>query len=137
MALALLTPDGVLVVHDCHPTSPEVASPQYKQDKWLGLTYLAFLDLMRERPELDYWVVDVDHGCGVVQRRPAGAAGPPNRSLLDACNYHDWPVYFAHRKELLRLVGIEDFLAAQRVNAPTWAASASKTLRALRHRNSQ
>lgn len=131
LALALLTPGGMLVVHDCHPLTPEIASPEFRQNQWLGVTYLAFLDLMRERPELDYCVVDMDHGCGVVWRRPAEAAWPESRGRLETCDYHDWSVYFAHQHELLQLIAVDDFIAAHRKRAPALSASAFRKLRGL------
>lgn len=130
LALALLAPDGMLVVHDCHPTSLEIASPEFRRGQWLGVTYLAFLDLMRERPHLDYCVVDMDHGCGVVWR-PAEATRQTSRSWLEAWDYHDWPVYFEHQNELLQLLGVDDFLARRRKRPPTVAASVYKKLKSL------
>lgn len=103
LGLDLLTPGGVLVVHDCHPTRPEIAQPDHREGEWMGVTYLAFLDLMRDRPELDYCVADMDYGCAVIWRRPPGQSVMPHRALLSSCNYRDWDTYFANRKELLNL----------------------------------
>lgn len=132
LALALLAPGGIVVVHDCHPLTPEIAAPEFRPKQWLGVTYLAFLDLLRARSELDYCVVDMDHGCGVMRQRPAGAARPVQQGVLDTCDYHDWPTYFANRQQLLRLVGIDDFLAAHRRRAPTLAASVYRKFRGKR-----
>ncbi len=133
LALTLLAPEGILVVHDCRPTSPETAAPAFRRGQWVGVTYLAFLDLMRERPELDYCVVDMDHGCGVVWRQ-AEAAPQADRGRLETCDYHDWPTYFANQDELLRLVGIDGFLSTQRQRSPTVAASAYRGLKSFRRR---
>jgi Methyltransferase domain len=79
LALTLLTPEGKLVVHDCHPTTPELATPEtkYPPGAWMGETYLAFLDVARVRPELAHSVVDLDCGCGLLWRRQATGQGLP------------------------------------------------------------
>lgn len=132
LALTLLAPGGVLVVHDCHPTDPELAAPSFKPGEWLGQTYLAFLDLMRERPELDYSVVDIDYGCGVVRQRPPGTR--QDRSVLSTCDYRDWPTYFQHRRALLNLVGIEAFLEQQRARPRSLMATAATMAVRVRRR---
>jgi len=125
-ALELMNPHGTLVVHDCHPTTPEVAAPQLREGVWSGVTYLAFLDLVRERPELDYCVVDFDMGCGVVRRRettlekdairPAPAVWTASfRSGVPGHDYRDWPTYMANRSQILNLVSVPEFLRRYRV----------------------
>jgi hypothetical protein len=104
LGLELVSAGGVIVVHDCHPTRPETAQVERNKFEWLGVTYLAFLDLMRDRPELDYCVADMDYGCAVIWRRASGKSAMPHRDLLGSCNYRDWDTYFANRKELLNLL---------------------------------
>jgi hypothetical protein len=86
---------------------------------------------MRERPELDYLVVDIDYGCGIVHLRPEGCADRSSRKLLDSIDYHDWPLYHAFYKELLRLVEAEEFIAAHRVRTASLTAFALRAFRAL------
>ncbi|HSH93263.1 MAG TPA: class I SAM-dependent methyltransferase [Roseimicrobium sp.] len=110
LGLELLADGGVMVVHDCCPTRREITVPDYIEGEWMGVTYLAFLDLMRDRPELDYCVADMDYGCAVIWRRKAGKAPMPHRALLTSCNYHDWDTYFANRRELLNLLPTSETL---------------------------
>lgn len=129
LALEVLNVDGTLVVHDCHPTAPEAVSPEFRPSAWLGVTYLAFLDVVRERVELEYCVVDLDTGCGIVRRRdatrerdtsrptPAVGTSSPRASLL-AHDYRDWATYMANRRQLLDLVSVPEFLARNRVRPP-------------------
>ena len=132
LGVELLAPGGVLVVHDCHPTRPEIAQPEQREGEWMGVTYLAFLDLMRDRTELDYCVADMDYGCAVIRRRKNGEPAMPNRALLATCNYRDWDTYFANRKELLNLLSTPDTLQHLR-KRPLTAISASlcKLLQAI------
>ncbi len=123
-ALDLLNPRGTVVVHDCRPTRREVATPQFKEGSWLGVTYLAFLDLVAERPELDYCVVDLDTGCGILRR----SASPRARSRPEELDYRDWSVYLANQKNLLNLLSVDQFLADYRLRPRTAAARAYRLL---------
>jgi len=114
LGLDLLAPGGVLVVHDCHPDRAEIAQSEHREGEWMGVTYLAFLDLMRDRPELDYCVADMDYGCAVIWRRRPGTLSPPRSALLSSCNYRDWDTYFANRKELLNLLPTPETLTLLR-----------------------
>jgi hypothetical protein len=117
-ALDRLNPLGTVIVHDCRPSRQDAATPQFKEGSWLGVTYLAFLDLVAERPELAYCVVDLDTGCGVLQRPPASPARPRGHTL----DYRDWSVYMANQREILNLVSVDQFLTTHRVRARSPAA---------------
>jgi hypothetical protein len=122
LALTLLTPEGTLVVHDCHPTTPELATPEekYPPGAWLGQTYLAFLDVARARPELVHSVVDLDCGCGLLWRRQDTGKGLQDdevelsRAALLAYDYHDWATYVAHGAAIMNLVPLAEFLRRHR-----------------------
>ena len=66
--LRLLSRGGVMMVHDCNPTDPELASPEPVGGLWCGLTYVAWLDLLLTSPELGFVTVDTDYGCGIAGR---------------------------------------------------------------------
>ena len=119
LTLPLLKPGGVIVVHDCNPTNVELTVPQFQGGEWMGQTYLAFLDFVRAHPELEYSVVDTDYGCGILWRRAdamkAGAKGAiaktaVSRAALLAHDYRDWDTYMAHRRALLNLLSVSEFL---------------------------
>ncbi|WP_370322352.1 hypothetical protein [Oricola sp.] len=78
---SLIRPGGALVVHDCDPPNAEIASPEFIEGAWCGVTYRAFLDFVRGNDEIDYFTVDADYGCGVILKRPP-RHGP--RRLRDA-----------------------------------------------------
>lgn len=109
----LLNPSGVLVVHDCNPPDKDLTSPDFKPGSWLGQTYLAFLDFVGRRPELDYCVVDTDWGVGLVYRRggdkPACDGPLPPRIELGALNLRDWEVFDRSRSAALRLISVKHF----------------------------
>ena len=123
LALERLQPGGTVVVHDCRPAKPELATPSFKEGSWLGVTYLAFLDLVNERPDLEYCVVDLDTGCGILRPRrhvtadrDRAAVDPaPARRRPPALDYRDWSVYMANQREILNLVSVNQFLIERRV----------------------
>jgi hypothetical protein len=133
-ALDRMNPHGTIVVHDCRPSRSEVATPQFKQGSWLGVTYLAFLDSVAERPDLEYCVVDLDTGCGILRRRLQSASGPasdPGRPVSSTVfghsprhglDYRDWSVYMANQRTILNLVSVDDFLADCRIRPLSVAA---------------
>lgn len=66
-AFDLLDAGGMLVVHDCRPPNIAVATPEFIEGEWCGVTYKAYLDFVFAR-RLDYSTVDTDYGCGIVRK---------------------------------------------------------------------
>jgi hypothetical protein len=67
-ALDVVTDRGTIVVHDCLPAGEDLISPEFVPGPWCGLTFMAFVDFVRERSGLAYLTVDTDCGCGVIRR---------------------------------------------------------------------
>jgi hypothetical protein len=65
-AYSLLTPNGVMVLHDCNPPRREVAAPEAVGPEWCGVTYKTFIDFCLGNPSIDYFTFDADYGCGVI-----------------------------------------------------------------------
>jgi SAM-dependent methyltransferase len=114
-ALEVLRPGGSIVMHDCNPRLEKRqirnGNPggAYNGDVWKVAVYL------RSRPDLEIVVIDVDHGVGVVRRRPNLHPLPDHLAEklrlsatepLKAFAYQDLN---AHREELLRLVTVQGF----------------------------
>lgn len=97
-----LSPNGVIVMHDCSPKKPEHATGHYKgYGVWNGTVWEAFAHLRMTRTDLSMWTVDEDTGCGVV-KKGAQKLFPKSEivfSLLEK-----------NRKELLNLITPEEFL---------------------------
>ena len=64
--LTVLAPGGVMVVDDCLPPCKSMAGDEFERGEWLGQTYLAFLDVMSDRRDLDFCAVDTHWGVGLV-----------------------------------------------------------------------
>ena len=124
--MMLVEPGGFLVVHDCLPANRAMAAPEYATGEWCGVTYKAYLDFVCNR-KLDYRTVDTDYGCGVI-RKPAprdilAGVGRSSSAPGDHGLWQEWHAIGndferafsfleAHKEKLLRLIGVEEFLAA-------------------------
>lgn len=106
--LEVLAPGGVMVVHDCLPPRKSMAGDTFERGEWVGQTYLAFLDVMSHRPDLEFCVVDTHWGVGIVWRRADG--GPRRHDMLPpevdigSVDYDRWTVFRRRRRELMRTI---------------------------------
>lgn len=66
-ALSALNENGVIIVHDCLPTSEHMQQPatRYPGGLWTGDVWKAFVRIRSELSVLSY-TVDADFGCGVI-----------------------------------------------------------------------
>ena len=126
--LSVLREDGVMIVHDCCPANKELASPRPVHGPWCGVTYCALVELVLSRPDLTYYTVDTDHGCGVIRKRRSDGTPTPRQGPAGKLAEH-WRIersrnadmfefFFTHKRELLNLISVEDFLAMEGVPAP-------------------
>lgn len=120
LALMVLNTEGTLVVHDCNPPDKKYISPVFTSGSWVGETYLAFIDIVRENDKVDYCVVDIDWGCGVIRFNNAASATAYNARMVGkTCGrlnnyrtrkkYYDWEYFDKHRISLLNLKSVKEF----------------------------
>ena len=116
--LEYLSDDGVIIMHDCNPQSAEaeVSFQQWKDrgftgfwngDVWKVITYLK-----DNRPDLDVFVADCDHGLGVIMKGKRQINNPEFNSMdkVRALNYN---ALASRREELINLKSVsylEDFI---------------------------
>lgn len=92
-ALNCLNRGGVVVMHDCHPTSAECAAhvDEYREPDrpWCGDVWKAFARL---RSELDFltYVWDNDWGCGVIDTATRTPRASCVATDMDALTYDDF-----------------------------------------------
>ncbi len=115
--LKYLTPEGIIVLHDCNPLDEIAAYPaenvndaktQFSTHKdwrnvWNGDVWKTIVYLRKNHPELTVYVLDTDHGLGVVLNKPSQKPLPEIFNLVE--NIAELPYSFLeeNRKELLDL----------------------------------
>ena len=116
-AYELLADGGVLVVHDCCPTTEAMASPIFAPVEWSGESYRSYLDFVLTRDDLDYCTVDIDFGCGIIfKNRTAGMVRPVEpKFVAEWFDVHDdgqvaFRYFSKNRAELLRLMSGKSFV---------------------------
>ena len=109
--LAYLNKGGVILMHDCNPTSEamaysascqDAARPKLPEgdDRWCGDVWKSIVHLRSTRNDLVVFVLDCDYGVGVIAR------GRPETQLNDSVKQIERMTYFdlnSRRQELLNL----------------------------------
>ena len=86
----------------------------------VGETYLAFLNFVNEKDCIDYCVVDMDWGCGVIRWKNDEIADKYKASIVSGtftnmCDatirapYYDWSYFNEHHTHLLKLKSVVEF----------------------------
>lgn len=90
-SLKYLSDDGFIIVHDCNPTSADRAcsfeewrSRRY-EGVWNGDVWKAIVYLIRNRKDLEVFVIDTDNGLGVIRR----SKGVKSTENIDAASFKE------------------------------------------------
>ena len=104
-AIAHLNDGGVIVLHDCLPTSERMQAPaeHYPGGLWTGDVWKAFVKARAELPHFMY-TIDTDFGCGVIDTRYGMVAElQPNLPFdMETMTYAD---FVQHRDEWMNVKG--------------------------------
>jgi hypothetical protein len=117
LALRLVAPGGLVLIHDCSPPDAEYALPQLPpmngngpgicNQPWSGVTYAAYLDRVLDNNAISYITFDTDHGCGLVSRDHPFRSNPPREEVKALWRHrtaeNQYQIFDAYRAELLRL----------------------------------
>lgn len=102
-SLNILNENGVIILHDCNPTSEEEQLVPRETTRWLGDVWKSFVSF-KSLNKLNYecFVVDTDCGCGIIRH---------GKTLLDIelpeKLTYQW--FNKNRKQALNLISIQDF----------------------------
>ena len=74
--LKYLSPGGVIIMHDCNPTSEAMAAPSFETFQkmpsggkaWCGDVWKTIVYLRSQYPNLNTFVLDADYGLGIITR---------------------------------------------------------------------
>ncbi len=68
-SLAVLADGGAIVLHDCNPLTRDAQTEDYDGVKhWNGTVWKAWAKLRATRADLSMRVLDLDDGCGIIER---------------------------------------------------------------------
>lgn len=102
-SINVLNENGVIILHDCNPTSEEEQLVPRETTRWLGDVWKSFVSF-KSFNKLNYecFVVDTDCGCGVIRDGKTSL----DIELPEKLTYQ-W--FNKNRKQALNLISIQDF----------------------------
>lgn len=115
--LRYLSPTGVIVMHDCNPISPEA---NYSYEKWKASDFAGTWNgdvwrtimFLRTRHDINVFVLDCDHGLGIIQFGTPESTLPFTRDQIESFQYEDLD---QNRREWLNLKQADYFYEYFRV----------------------
>jgi hypothetical protein len=123
-SLSCLNDRGIIILHDCNPTSAAAAHPagSYEEacalnlpgftGEWCGDVWKAVCHLRSRREDLQVFVLDCDYGLGIVTRGKPQSILQMSENRIRELSYSDLA---ANRAEFLNLKAptyFEEFIAA-------------------------
>lgn len=118
-SLGIMKYGGAIIIHDCNPKSAKAAIPwgELQLDSsrdikgiWNGDVYKAFIDfkhnLDKDKGELNSFVVNTDHGCGVIINKKLPIGGNKYPLEMESLNYN---LFNKNRERLLELITVDEF----------------------------
>ena len=99
-ALKCLNKGGTIVCHDMNPQTEYAQQIPIHPGFWNGDCWKAWVQLRSERKDLEMFVIDTDHGCGVIRKG--------KQELLEEPVY-EWEFLNEFRKDYLNLITVEQF----------------------------
>ncbi len=98
-----LSNSGIIVCHDCLPTTEHMQERNDYGGVWLGDVWKAIAELRVERIDLDIKVIDTDLGCGLIKTGT-------NVPHMTNENYLTYSYYNLHKWQLMNIISVDDFL---------------------------
>ena len=99
--------NGIVLLHDCNPTTLEMTLVPRQTVQWNGNVYKSVLKFRKSNKQHSYFTVDTDWGVGIIlkNKHQEDWNTPKNYDLaLDDWNYFD-----TNRKHLLNIISVEEF----------------------------
>jgi hypothetical protein len=102
-SLKHLSENGIIVCHDCLPTTEHMQQRDDHGGVWTGDVWKAIAELRVKRIDLDIKVIDTDLGCGLIK------PGTNIPHITDE-NYLTYTYYNLHKWKLMNIISVENFL---------------------------
>lgn len=107
-SLKFLNENGAIVCHDLNPIEESRQIIPFAGGAWNGDCWKAWVKLRSQRSDLEMFVVDTDHGCGVIRKG--------SQNLIEVTEEINYKNFDINRKNWLNLISIEDFKKIYVVN---------------------
>ena len=98
------------MLHDCNPKTKELQckygeAKLAKAEAWCGQVWRAYLTVKLRRNDLDFCVINIGHGLGVIRR---GQQDPIEDMAVPL--FMSYEVFDKHRKKLLNLISVDEWV---------------------------
>tara|TARA_B100001250_G_scaffold405567_1_gene423252 strand:- start:738 stop:1415 length:678 start_codon:yes stop_codon:yes gene_type:complete len=103
-SLRFLNPNGIILVHDCLPSSmSKQAVPRYRMS-WNGDVWKAIVDL-RQNNDLEVFTCEIDQGIGIIKKEKNSSILKLDKAV-DKLKFKD---YYNNYKKYMRIITLEEF----------------------------
>ena len=103
-SLKFLNPNGIILVHDCLPSSmSKQAVPRYRMS-WNGNVWKAIVDLRCEK-NIEIFTCEIDQGIAIIQNKNNTDLLSINKKPIEL-KFYD---FYNNYKKYMRVISLEDF----------------------------
>ena len=103
-SLKFLNPNGIVLVHDCLPSSmSKQAVPRYRMS-WNGNVWKAIVDLRCEK-NIEIFTCEIDQGIAIIQNKNNTDLLSINKKPIEL-KFYD---FYSNYKKYMRVISLEDF----------------------------
>ncbi len=104
-SLKYLNDNGVIVVHDCNPTTEITQRRERVTNAWHGDVWKAIVQLRTENDNIEIYTVNTDEGCGIIKKG--------HQNLLEIENnekIYEYDFLEKNRIKALNLISVSEFI---------------------------
>jgi hypothetical protein len=98
-----LNDNGVIVVHDCNPTTEITQLRERISDAWHGDVWKAILQLRLENENVEIYTVNTDEGCAIIKKGKQTLLSYSNE------NIYEYSFFDKNRETILNLISVDKF----------------------------
>lgn len=103
-SLSHLTDHGIIICHDCLPSTEIMQQREDNGAEWTGDVWKAIAELRVNTTDLEIFVVDCDYGCGIIKR------GTNIPYLPSSKNYKTYAYFQSNKQEMMNIYTVDKFL---------------------------
>lgn len=104
-SLKFLNENGTIVCHDMNPLEEIYQNREPKHSIWNGDCWKAWIRLRSERDDLNMFVINIDHGCGVIKN-----GKQEKLKNIDITKDLTWVNFNKNRINWLNLIKIDKYI---------------------------